>query len=99
MDGQFLPQRVPGNGDGAMTGQPERGNLLRYATAGIQFSAVFAFFAMGGMLLDFRLNTMPGYTLLGMAVGFGLGLYRLLRQAKELRRIEQNRDEESKDRR
>ena len=62
-----------------------RPDLLRYSTAGIQFIATFGVFLGGGLWLDFRLDTLPGFTLLLGAVGFGLALWRLVRRGQEAR--------------
>ena len=59
-----------------------RGNLMRFAIVGVEFILTFALPMVGGLLLDFRLGTIPGFTLLGGAAGFALGLYRLIRQAR-----------------
>jgi F0F1-type ATP synthase assembly protein I len=59
-----------------------RGNLTRYAFAGVEFVVAFALPLAGGFWLDGRLDTTPGFMLLGGAAGFALGLYRLIRQAK-----------------
>jgi F0F1-type ATP synthase assembly protein I len=60
--------------------------MLKYASAGTEFIGIFASFLLGGLLLDWRIHTMPVFTLLGALLGFGLGLYRLVKEAKAAQR-------------
>jgi len=51
----------------------------------VSFIFTFGVFLLAGYLLDWRFGTIPGFLLLGGCIGFGLGLHRLIRQAKQLR--------------
>ena len=58
---------------------------LRAYTAGFEFIFIFGLFVAGGFLLDYYVFKPPGFTVLGMIVGFSAGLYWLLRRVKEAR--------------
>ena len=60
-----------------------RRDALRYASVGVEFILTFGLAMAGGLWLDGRLGTTPGFMLLGGAAGFALGLYRLIRQARD----------------
>lgn len=65
----------------------QRQNVLgQYASAGIQFTVTVILLTVGGVWLDYRLSTLPLWTLVGLAIGFAAGLYRLVRIAGELNR-------------
>jgi F0F1-type ATP synthase assembly protein I len=51
-------------------------------TAGVEFAVTILLPTVGGYWLDGRMNTLPLWTLLGLAVGFGAALYRLIRQVR-----------------
>jgi len=53
--------------------------LGRYGGHGITLGLAVALFAWLGTLLDERLGTKPLFVLLGTFLGFGAGLYRMLR--------------------
>jgi hypothetical protein len=65
-----------------MDDNDNRRNLMRHASAGLEFIVTFGLPMAGGLWLDGRLGTTPGFMLLGGAAGFALGLYRLVRQAR-----------------
>jgi F0F1-type ATP synthase assembly protein I len=71
----------------------------RYCTVGLEFTLTFLLLLAGGIWLDMRSGTMPAYTLLGGGLGFGSGLYRLLRSVHEIRRAAHEAKESSKERR
>jgi hypothetical protein len=52
--------------------------LLRYSHLGLQFALTVGLVFFGGLKADERLQTSPLFTLLGVALGFGIGLYRLM---------------------
>ena len=70
----------------------------RYCTVGLEFTLTFLMLLGGGIWLDRRIGTMPAYTLLGGGLGFGAGLYRLLRRVQEIRH-RPNREESPPDER
>ncbi len=76
-----------------MTDIHPENELGRYATAGIEFIVVVALFTGGGYWLDSRLGMLPVWTLVGLAVGFAAGLYRLVRIAIELNQKNIRRDD------
>ena len=63
-----------------------RRSLLRYSTIGVEFIALFCLFLGGGFWLDRRLEITPSFTLVGGAIGFAGGLYRMIRQVKTIHR-------------
>jgi F0F1-type ATP synthase assembly protein I len=69
---------------------------LKHITLGMEFAIIFGLCLGGGLWLDRRLGIFPALTLTGMVLGFAGGLYRLVRQAKELaqqgRREQQEHD-------
>jgi len=67
----------------AKDGEPERNPLskyLQYLYVGVQFFLSVAIFVGGGIWLDRRLGTKVLFTLLGLALGFGGGVYSLYRE-------------------
>ena len=69
-----------------MTDLNQQNQPARYATAGIEFITAVGLLTGGGYWLDRRLGVLPLWTLVGFAVGFAAGLYRLVRIAGELNR-------------
>lgn len=63
-----------------------RPNLLRYSSAGVEFILLFGVMVGAGVLLDRRMDTLPGWTVTGAVVGFFAALRRLVKQAREIRR-------------
>lgn len=57
---------------------------MRYTWLGAEFAAIFFAFVYGGNLLDQRLGTKPWLVLLGICLGFGIALYRLIFVARRL---------------
>gem|GEM_PF-4202280 len=56
-----------------------RANTSRGAGAGIQFGAVIVVFTLAGVWADRRFDTLPLFLLIGLALGFGGGLFHLMR--------------------
>jgi F0F1-type ATP synthase assembly protein I len=48
----------------------------------MEFAITFGAMLCGGIWLDRRLETLPAFTLVGLACGFALGLWRLIRRAR-----------------
>lgn len=55
-------------------------DLTRYSGLGVQFAAVVGLFALAGRWLDGRLDTSPWLLLAGVFLGFGLGLYSMIKK-------------------
>ncbi len=55
-------------------------DLARYSGLGVQFAASVGLFALAGRWLDGRLDTSPWLLLAGVFLGFGLGLYSMLKK-------------------
>jgi len=53
---------------------------LKYSHVGLQFFLSIGLFTGAGILLDKRLETLPLFTLVGLVLGFGGGLYSLYRE-------------------
>jgi F0F1-type ATP synthase assembly protein I len=64
--------------------QAGRSRAMRYTWLGAEFAAIFFAFVYGGNFLDMKLGTKPWLVLLGIVMGFGLALYRLIFVAKKL---------------
>jgi len=62
--------------------------------AGFQFAFAILLFLGGGVLLDRWLGTRPVFTLLGVVIGLGAGMYAfLLRVSAETRRKDDSGDD------
>lgn len=60
---------------------------MRTAAMGTEFALTIILFTLGGLVLDRRLGRrVPVWTLAGLAIGMAGGLYRLLRQVRQMRR-------------
>ncbi len=62
---------------------------MRYASVGVEFTVTFLVPLALGYWLDRREGTTPGFMLLGGSIGFALGLWRLIRQARRIQRENQ----------
>ena len=62
--------------------RPPLNRMMRYATAGLELMIIFALWMLLGWWLDGRWGTSPALLLIGAVVGFGLGMYRLVRDAQ-----------------
>jgi len=69
-----------------MANESNKPDLMRYATAGIEFVTIFGVCLLGGFLLDRKLNLLPLFTIIGVMVGFAAGLYRLVKSTSPLRK-------------
>ena len=69
----------------------------RYATAGLQFTITFMGFLAVGIWIDRVRGTLPAYTLVLGVLGFALGLYRLVRQARQVREEARRVQQEDQD--
>jgi hypothetical protein len=54
----------------------------RFAAAGIEFALLLGLGTAGGYALDAWLGTLPGLTLAGLAAGFAVALWRLVRAVR-----------------
>ena len=67
-----------------MSPDPKRegaaGDLYRYSGLGLQFAATGIVFAFAGRWLDGRIGTSPLGLLVGVFLGFGLGLYSMVKK-------------------
>jgi F0F1-type ATP synthase assembly protein I len=81
-----------------MEAKPPQNNLLRYATVGLEFFLVFLAFFVGGWLIDWRLGTSPGFTVLGGITGFGVAYYRITRQGWGILKSSQRDRDRNRDR-
>jgi F0F1-type ATP synthase assembly protein I len=61
----------------------QRHSLLRYSSLGVEFTLTFLLPLGVGFWLDGKAGTRPGFMLLGGAVGFAVGLWRLIKQARQ----------------
>ncbi|MDD4889921.1 MAG: AtpZ/AtpI family protein [Phycisphaerae bacterium] len=58
--------------------KPTAADYSRYAGMGIEFAAAIALCVAAGWWVDKRCGTMPWFILVGLALGFAAGLYRLV---------------------
>ncbi len=61
----------------------ERARLHRLAGAGSEFSATVIVCLLAGFFLDRWLDTKPVLLLIGLALGFSVGLYNMIRLTKQ----------------
>ena len=59
---------------------------LRYSTVGLEFSLIFVGMLLLGLWVDTKDKVTPAWTLVMGAAGFGMALYRLVREAQQIRR-------------
>jgi F0F1-type ATP synthase assembly protein I len=55
-------------------------DLARFSGLGVQFAATVGVFAFAGHWLDGRVGSSPAFLIVGVFVGFGLGLYSLIQK-------------------
>jgi len=72
--------------------KPPPKSPLRYAAIGTEFTVTVALLAAGGLWLDRRLDTTPGFTLAGLVIGFSTALIRLIRQVRAAQREQEDKD-------
>ena len=65
---------------------PDFGTAMRFATAGIEVLVAFGLCAAGGVWLDRRAGGGTLWPIVGGAVGFGFGMWNLIRIAKQYRK-------------
>ena len=58
--------------------------LLQYTHLGFEFLAIFLAGIFGGRFLDAKFDTSPYLMLVGVILGFALGLYKLIVTAKKI---------------
>ena len=78
----------------AMSTDPKRGasgDLFRYSGLGLQFAATVVVFAFAGRWLDGRIGTSPLALLVGVFLGFGLGLYSMVKKLPSASRAAKSR--------
>jgi len=68
-----------------MASGPDFRTAMRYATAGIEVLVAFGLCAAGGVCLDRRLGGQTLWPIVGGAVGFAVGMWNLIRIAKQFR--------------
>jgi F0F1-type ATP synthase assembly protein I len=71
----------------AMRNDPR--GLIRHATLGVEFTVTFLIPLVLGYWLDRKEGTLPGFMLLGGAIGFALGMWRLVQQGHRIQRENQ----------
>lgn len=72
---------LPGRSGGRKTS-------YRYADVGLQFAATIGVFTYGGYLADSALGTRPWFLILGVFLGFGLGMISMLSKINKLSRAD-----------
>jgi F0F1-type ATP synthase assembly protein I len=69
--------------------------MTRYALIGTEFITIFGLLLLGGVMLDRKFGTQPVLTLVGLAGGFAMGLYKMV---ADLRRQERRDHDDREDR-
>ncbi|MDH5716885.1 MAG: AtpZ/AtpI family protein [Spirochaetia bacterium] len=59
-------------------------SFIRYTHLGLEFLFIFMVFFFFGRYLDTKLNSAPWLMFLFLMIGFAVGLYRIIKVAKEL---------------
>jgi F0F1-type ATP synthase assembly protein I len=59
-------------------------SVFAYSTLGIQLAFFMVLFVYGGYKLDNHMKTSPLFTALGALLGFGSGLYNLLKGLRQM---------------
>lgn len=60
-------------------------SLWAFASLGTEFTAIVLFFILGGSWLDKEFQSSPLYLMVGMILGFGLGLFHIIHRTKGFR--------------
>ena len=68
--------------------------MTRYALIGTEFITIFGLFLFAGVMLDRKFQTQPVLTLIGLAAGFAMGLYKMV---TDLRRQEKRDQDDRQD--
>jgi len=62
----------------------EKSKAMAYSLLGLEFAGIFAGATFGAYELDKYMHTSPWLTLVGISLGFGIALYRLIFVAQKL---------------
>lgn len=54
------------------------------AGLGMEFTGILLFFILGGSWLDTKFSLSPLLLLVGMVLGFGLGIFHILQRSKDV---------------
>ena len=74
-----------------MADQKPLTDVFRLMTIGTEFGITIGLLVFGGWWLDGKFSTTPVFTLLGGGIGFGVGLYNLVRQARKMQGQDKDR--------
>lgn len=66
--------------------------IFAYSTIGIQLAILMVVFVYSGYRLDIYLDSGPWFVLLGAFLGFGGGLYNLIKGLKQIEKISESED-------
>jgi F0F1-type ATP synthase assembly protein I len=69
------------------------GSILTYSSIGIQLAATVTLFILGGYKLDNYYDRSPVFTSIGAFIGMAIGFYHLIRQLKNIEKIEKQEKE------
>jgi len=73
-------------------------NPLRLSTAGVEFITIFGILLAAGYFLDRWTGWTPAGTVWGAMLGFGVAMYRLLKQAQAAKHYTDEEEEEGQER-
>lgn len=68
--------------------------MTRYALIGTEFITIFGLFLFAGVMLDRKFDTQPVLTLIGLAGGFAMGLYKMVTDLRRQERRDKDQDDQ-----
>jgi F0F1-type ATP synthase assembly protein I len=77
--------------------RPLPNDAMQYASAGIELFLTMGLALAGGYGLDVHWDVLPLFTLLGLVLGFGAGLTRLIFKAKDARPMAEDHLDDRRD--
>lgn len=66
--------------------------VMRYMSLGMEFASSILGFTFVGILLDKKMLTTPLFTIIGLFLGFALGMYMLVNISKKINKSDKNDD-------
>lgn len=72
-------------------------NVVKYSSLGIEFGGFILVFVFLGIFLDKKFSTKPLFAIIGIFLGFILGMVRLFKIAKDLDKLDKRDKIKKKD--
>jgi len=64
--------------------------LMKYMSLGMEFSSSILGFTFVGILIDKKMLTTPLFTLIGLFLGYAVGMYMLVNISKKINKSDKN---------